>query len=501
MPRPVTTFTSNGLPLWDTFEALFFFVSGIFVGGVLGFLLPSLWRTLRRRFRKLDKVAPLEESALLEVKSPLELIDGDDDSEETDPSADLTLATSPAVFSAQGETALLPKVSIAEAFVYARFLVQEGNLREAVKVYLELLKSDRISKGGTNRALFELAQCYQILGMKSRALDTFSELYFRKPNRSQTLGRIVGLSLELEKPKKLLEALTVFQGSPNETLRHTTAFTLCIFAEKSEDLNLARLALRWDPQSPFAKVLIWKITGDTVRKKLQDQPSGLWTALIEDLATLAELSAEANLSPFAASPILAHRLLHLASMPNSKAPCQSALRQFTNKIGVDKLKLGAAGEGVESLVVSALLHLICQPIKNSQASVEHSHDSKEYPKEQSKEQSMEQSKEQSMEQSKKQPGDSVVHWAEELLSPNAAAFVFSAASFDSAFAAAFADNFLLNSFAAPLGNHPCASFFLHQCKNCQHTERAFRWSCSSCKSKRPLQALCRFPGALPSSPI
>ena len=218
MPRPASAVASDGLPLWDTFEALFFFVAGLSVGIVLGILLPSLWRTLRRRFRRIDKVAPLDDRLLADVLPPLAILRGEAAETglaegENDDDTEGDLASDAAQSGFAPHPVPLPRASLAEAFVYARYLMQERKAREAIRVYLDLLKSDRISKGQTGRALFELAQCYVEVGLEARALDTYLELHHRKPNRSQVLLKAVPVCARLRDETRLVSLLSSYVGT------------------------------------------------------------------------------------------------------------------------------------------------------------------------------------------------------------------------------------------------------------------------------------------------
>ncbi|MEY2987720.1 MAG: hypothetical protein RJB13_1241, partial [Pseudomonadota bacterium] len=133
MPRPVSDTVAGGLPLWDTYEALFFLLTGAFLGLILGFLFPSLWRSFRRRFRKTDRFKPDRLSAGHLYDRPgsfqsdkLQSLNEEDDSQ--------------------------VELSVGALFVAARFAVQESAYREAVALYLQILGSEAVSRVQTNKA-------------------------------------------------------------------------------------------------------------------------------------------------------------------------------------------------------------------------------------------------------------------------------------------------------------------------------------------------------------
>lgn len=51
MPDHIATSPPHILPVWDSFEAIFFVLAGGIIGFVFAYLFPSIWRTIRRRFR------------------------------------------------------------------------------------------------------------------------------------------------------------------------------------------------------------------------------------------------------------------------------------------------------------------------------------------------------------------------------------------------------------------------------------------------------------------
>jgi tetratricopeptide (TPR) repeat protein len=351
MPRPAHSVSADGLPLWDTFEVLFIFAAGVSAGIVLGFLLPSLWRTLRRRFRNLEKISPRDESILQGVTLPFSLLDEDDsDSQEVEQ---------------------LPHLRLVEAFLMARYCFQEGKTREAVRLYLELLKNDRISKGQTNRALFELAQCYHALGLGSRALDTLLELYYRRPDKPQVLLEVLTLCRKLKENSKTEGILQAYQGPRNEKVRMAASAALCLRAEifleqsnRKRSLDAAREALRWHSHSAHGQMLIWSQTGTEIWNPASQVEDArlLWSALAVDLEARTEISLETGLSEVAGAEILASRLAHLASLPQALEVFKSARKEFRETSGLGHRSEGSPTEATfEKVLCYSILALLRWP--------------------------------------------------------------------------------------------------------------------------------------------
>jgi hypothetical protein len=441
VPRPASAVAADGLPLWDTFEALFFLVAGLSAGVVLGILLPSLWRTLRRRFRRVDKVAPLDERLLADVLPPLELLKGnlsesesDERCEESDNNTAPEGAKTPWT---------LPRASIAEAFVYARFLIQERKAREAIRVYLELLRNDRISKGQTNRALFELAQCYADIGLEARALDTFLELHYRRPERPQVLLKALGACRRLNDETRLLGLLDSYKGTRGAEVREAAASTLCVFAEDAvsagqaaKGLMLARKALRWQGSDPHGQSLVWRVTSDEAWAGAQGDVKNLWSTFGADWDARFEISKETGLSPAAGAHHLALRLANLAASPEAGDDFRALRREFKETAGFHEREGKVEEEELfEGIAVYGFLELFRYARMAQDASV--------------------------------------ASLAPLLLGPKAAAFVEKSRAL-----------LVLAGFTTPW---PLLMFFLHICGRCQAVSETFQWSCPRCGGHATLQ--------------
>lgn len=201
MPRPAATTGADGLPLWDTFEALFFLIAGLSIGVVLGVMFPSLWRSFRRRFRNPSRFAPHDASlsAYVSHTPPLHILSASESEEDA-------------------EVAPSGQVGLAEAFVIARHHLQEGRPRESVRIYLDILGHEQVSTQQTNRALFELSQVYAELGLQSRALDTGLELLHRKPDDGRVFTYLLDLCTRYGILDRVKGLLSIRKGRIDEGL-------------------------------------------------------------------------------------------------------------------------------------------------------------------------------------------------------------------------------------------------------------------------------------------
>jgi len=442
VPRPATSLASDGLPLWDTFEALFFFVAGLSAGVVLGILLPSLWRTLRRRFRRIEKVAPLADATLADVMPRIAILRGaESDAKEGDADYDDD--------GSEVEREALPHVSVVEAFVYARYLTQEGKAREAVRVYLDLLKHDRISKGQTNRALFELAQCYVEVGLEARALDTFLELHHRKPEKAPVLLKAIALCCRLRDETRLQSTLTSYRGVRPESVREAASTALCFFADEASAagnskraLELARQTLRWENDSAHGRALLWRLTGAELwqasrASERAGDAKALWSAFAADWRARYDISRDTGLSPAAECGTIAERIAHLAALPEAALDLRAVRREFRETAGTSERDGKESEEKLfEALVVYGFLELF-----------RYARMAEDVP---------------------------VASLAPLLLSPPAATFVARAAAF-------------LRE-AGP-GPFPLVVYFLHECSRCQALVQRFRWTCPQCGGQATLQTV------------
>lgn len=300
MPRPASAIGADGLPLWDTFEASFFLIAGLFIGVVLGVLFPSLWRSLRRRFRNTQKYAPDESNLGGSLRSPLRIFEDDSEDE---------------LQNLEGGA-----LTVSQAFVTARSLVQSGRSREAIQVYLDILGFEQISKKQTNRALFELSQTYQSLGLGNKAFDTALELLYRKPEHTLVMEHLVQLCLRFSFFEKLPPALEVFKGNPDTRTRLLICHALCEAGERALDDGNRRLALeharnasRWSLLSGRAKVLLWKVTSQDLWEHSGKDASSAWTALAADLEARWQIEQDTGVSAAAGSDYLAELVANLAA--------------------------------------------------------------------------------------------------------------------------------------------------------------------------------------------
>jgi tetratricopeptide (TPR) repeat protein len=248
LPRPVSEAIADGLPLWDTYEALFFLITGIFLGIVLGFLFPSAWRSFRRSFRRVDKYrtdlklmssgsAPVSKNDLLPLNN--------DEAEEN----------------AAGD------VDLVSVFVAARYAVQESAFREAAQLYLQILSSERVTRVQTNKAMFELAQVFSLSGLHERAIETGMELLFRKPAHADVFKLLLNLLLRQPSYGKLSEILSAYSGPKSGELARETAHILSCSAlemlsrgQQENAISLAKQAIRWSPSALEPKLTLVEVT-------------------------------------------------------------------------------------------------------------------------------------------------------------------------------------------------------------------------------------------------
>ncbi|BBH53934.1 tetratricopeptide repeat protein [Fluviispira sanaruensis] len=302
MPRQIATISTEGMPVWDTFEASFFLGAGLSVGIVLGILFPSLWRTFRRRFRKNAYSAPQSEK--LEQKLDVTLKIMRDESEQVE-------AQSSENESNPLNINISEKILIAQSFVLARNYFQIGNARTAIQLYIDILTNENVSKIETNRALFELSQVYASIGLYMRAFDTAIELFYRKPKNSEILIHILNICAKGYFPEKLNSALNIYKGSPDKGLRLSIAHALCKIGEiyfEKKNLNqaqeLARRAIGWERTSGRALILLWQATSQELWQRIDNDPKLMWTALATDLDALLHIFKSTTASHVASAPFL-----------------------------------------------------------------------------------------------------------------------------------------------------------------------------------------------------
>ncbi len=348
-----TTMTLNNadrLPMWDTFEASFFVGAGLSVGIVLGILFPSLWRTFRRHFRKSSHYAPkdikLEQKLSVNLKILREdLVKNQIKENETLPSKNKSF------------------IFIAEAFVLARNFFQTNNPREAIKIYIDILTHQHVSKQETHRALYELSQVYSFIGLYTRAFDTALELFRRKPKNSEILEHILSLCNAEIFLEQLNAALAIYKGNPDQFLRLSIAHTLCHLAEKHmkeekkiEDITeLARRAVRWERSSGRAVILLWETTSLQLWQKAQQEPQMMWAALSADLEALIQIYQETQISPAAGAPYLSKILLQMSAKKEILESYDLVQNEFKTMLKSKKIDSNAHRNLDISIFYAALL--------------------------------------------------------------------------------------------------------------------------------------------------
>lgn len=288
MPRPVSDAIADGLPLWDTYEALFFLVTGIFLGLVLGFLFPSVWRSFRRRFRKVDKyrgdISSLSSRFKFTAKNQLIALNTDDENEDVS-----TI-----------------DVDLVSVFVAARYAVQENAFRDAAQLYLNILSSERVSRAQTNKAMFELAQVYSLSGLTERAIETGLELLHRKPAHSEIFKLLLSLCAHQPSFKTLSDIMDTYSGPKSGELARevshllsSSAIELLGRAQQQDAVQLAKLAVRWSPSALEPKLALVEVTSVLSHRDANRPLDQYILGFFVDLAELFRLCrAHSNRTPF-----------------------------------------------------------------------------------------------------------------------------------------------------------------------------------------------------------
>lgn len=347
MPRPASTTGADGLPLWDTFEASFFLLAGLTMGIVLGILFPSAWRTVRRRLRNINRFAP-QDDTLRDVRlaprpgfhSVPDVLQGGGDGPEREANLEL-----------------------AEAFVLARYQLQEHLLREAVKTYLSILAHEQVSKRQTNQALFEISQVYSEMGLQDRAFDTALELFSRKPDEPRVFEYLVDCCIRFARFDRLRSILQINHTKPNAALRMRTSHALCELAERQlreskprDALETAREAVSWHVVSGRAKILLWRITGDDLWARAGDDARTIWMALATDLEARWRILRDTGTSPAAGAEHLGSLIAHVSAIPEPLQAYEKIATEFQKVSGRARLDSGELRE-FESLIWFAIVEL------------------------------------------------------------------------------------------------------------------------------------------------
>lgn len=328
MPRPVSDSIADGLPLWDTYEAFFFLLTGMTLGIVLGFLFPSVWRSFRRRFRKLERYKPDK------------IVSG---------TLSESVRTAPVPFATPLEESddAAPDTEIVTLFVSARFAIQENALREAAAFYLQILGSEKVTRVQTNKAMFELSQVYARSGLTSKAIETGLELLYRKPTHSEVFRHLLSLVSQKGEEQKLDTVLDVYSGPAagelgREVASHLSGSSLRLLREglqpddQQRAIRWAKLAVRWNPTAIQPKLVLIEAT--SVLWKIEEhRPVDQWlTGFCVDLAELARLkAAHPHFSPFAFTGFLAAWCIQLDARSDE---LEAALQRMESEV-LSQLKI------------------------------------------------------------------------------------------------------------------------------------------------------------------
>jgi len=292
MPDTISVPLQNTLPLWDSFEATFFVLSGMSVGFVFGYLFPSIWRTFRRRFqshrRHIIEDIPWQRKLDLDLK----ILDIQSD---------------------------LSKYELVELFVIARDMTQRGEFRHAIKVYGQILTSELVTTPFIHRAMFELSQVYFSLGLYIRTFDTAFEVFKRKSNDPVIFQFLLIVLTQHIDEEKLYKTFRVFRGEPSELLRNQMSYLVCHYAslclaqepENLRSINLSRFALKIDPEFSYARFILWRSLSVRTRKKKSLNIKAKWVAFAADFSSWINLCKETELSTFAGAPYLYKLIAHL----------------------------------------------------------------------------------------------------------------------------------------------------------------------------------------------
>jgi hypothetical protein len=319
---------------------VYFFVAGVSIGVVVGFLFPSVWRAFRRKFRNTKRFATALPAELL--ASPLSQFD------ETLEEADARQA--------------LAAFPIEALFVHARSLVQGKNPRDAVQVYLDILGDERVSKSETNRALFELAQTYALVGLFGRAFDVGFELLSRKTKHRQVFEFLLSVIAKSQRYDRVLEILPVWRGDADAKLRLRIAHAVCDHGEnllRSGNAVAARdvaaLATRWSYGSARARLALWEATSSDVLAKMGPDVRQRWIAFAADLDSLSRILGDVRLSPMASSSHIFKIMDDLSKDAQSLEAFSDIESEFRIAAGLSRVGEKSTRGVVDDVVLYALL--------------------------------------------------------------------------------------------------------------------------------------------------
>ncbi len=292
MPDFISIPAQNILPVWDSFEAAFFVFSGVSVGFVFGYLFPSIWRTIRRRFRPHGQYIISDISLERNLQPYISIAD---DYSKKD----------------------LEQYSLIELFVIARDLFQKKEFRQAIKIYGEILTSAQASTPHIHRALFELAQVYFALNLDGRAFDTAFELLQKKPRDIAVLKLILDILNKHFLYERLKEVLSIYKAPLNDQTKNRMSFLVSKHAEKFLETDverailLSKFALQISTDFGYAQFVLWQGLSLRTRQKKPLETSSKWIAFAGDLFTGVNICKTHFISPSAISPYISRLLSQL----------------------------------------------------------------------------------------------------------------------------------------------------------------------------------------------
>lgn len=319
------------------------------MGIVLGILFPSLWRTFRRRFRKPSQYAPLASDHWTKEKEnqmKLHILNLND-----------TRETSEDNVSQQSVN-----IKIAEAFILSRFYFQSGRARDCIKIYIDILTNESVSKEETNQALFELSQAYRSIGLISRAYDTAFELLHRKPNHNKALNYLVTLCAEHRMKDRFNLILNLYNGSPDLSLQRTVAHAFASVGEDflnknqiSHAVDYAHRSLKWDRASGRALILLWEASNRDIWNRSNLDLKSKWVALGASLEARGQVYLTSQVSPIAGVEHLRDMLENICQTNGFIEAFQEVEQEFHRALEWKKFSLEVEKKLLESIFYALLL--------------------------------------------------------------------------------------------------------------------------------------------------
>lgn len=346
MAKQVIPSAIDSLPLWDSFEAIFFLFAGISIGVVLGILFPSLWRTFRRRFRKETQYTPFLETWHDNSNLNLQILK--DENEDTE--NEISKEKDPI------------HLKMIEAFVMARYFFETGQTRLAIQTYLEILGSENVSKQETNRVLFELSQVYFSMGLLDRAFDTGFELLNRKPMIPEVLLHLLDVCQKGKFQDKFTLVLNTYHGPINPMLRKSVSYHLSQIGENAllekefqKAIDFARLSANWNRTSAKSLVLLWQATSQIFWKKNATDAQLMWVAIAADLDARAQIYSKTKISPAAGAEYLCRLIQSLCKSDQVMESFPIVQKEFQKILEWKKLDPEVEKKLLESIFYAIIL--------------------------------------------------------------------------------------------------------------------------------------------------